>query len=67
MDRKQCKDCGYFIAGGGGVKTHDTVRFCHYMLYTGKRRAVGENEKCLSKSKKAEKLYSAFEVPVNQM
>ena len=67
MDRKQCRGCGYFKAGGGGVTNHDTLRFCHYMLYTGKRREVGENGKCLSKSKEAQKLYSAFEVPVKQI
>lgn len=67
MNREQCKGCAYFIAGAGGTKVHASERFCHYMLYTGKRRKVGENEKCLSKSKEAKKLCTPFEVPNAQM
>lgn len=67
MDREQCKGCGYFMAGGGGLKQHESLRFCHYMLYTGERRKVGENEKCLSRAEKAKKLYSDFDVPVKQL
>lgn len=58
MNQKQCKGCAYFkdSAGKGGF------RFCHYMLYTGERRKVGENEKCLSKSKVRRKVAVPFEV-----
>ncbi len=66
MNREQCKGCAYFAAGAGGTKAHVTERFCHYMLYTGKRREVGENEKCLSRAKTAQKKTSAFEIPIAQ-
>lgn len=67
MDRKQCRGCAYFIAGAGGTKVAESERFCHYMLHTGKRRKVGENEKCLSRARKAEKRISPFEIPVAQI
>ena len=60
MDRKQCKGCGYFIAGAGGTKVAESERFCHYMLYTGERRKVGKNEKCLSRALKKAKERPSF-------
>lgn len=59
MNREQCKGCAYFRRSGckgGGFK------FCHYLLFTGERRKVGENEKCLSKSNKVRKAVVPFEV-----
>ena len=58
MNRQQCKGCAYFKYCSGGTGT----KCCHYMLYTGKRRKVGENEKCLSKSKVLRKTSAPFEV-----
>ena len=45
MNREQCKGCVYFRSGGGNP---DSIKFCHYMLYTDKRRRVAEDGKCLS-------------------
>jgi hypothetical protein len=57
MNRKQCKGCAYFIGHNG-----TGMKFCHYMLYTGKRRKVGEDEKCLSKSKTKKRVCEPFDV-----
>lgn len=62
MNRKQCKDCAYFRSSAGG----SDMKFCHHLLDTGKRRKVGENEICLSKTKKSAKLCSPFEIPIAQ-
>lgn len=48
MNQKQCKGCVYFRAGNGG---QEGMKFCHYMLYTDKRRQVAEDGKCLSYKK----------------
>lgn len=44
--QKQCKDCVYLKRANGlcGIK------FCHHLLETNKRRVVGENGQCLSKT-----------------
>lgn len=63
MDREQCKGCAYFRAGDGSPYT---MKFCHHYLYTGIRRKVGANEKCLSKTKKARRLCVPFEIPPAQ-
>lgn len=60
MNREQCVGCAYFIAPGGGKKQHETLRFCHYLLYTGKRRKVGKKEKCLSRALKKAKERPSF-------
>ena len=49
MNQKQCKGCVYFRAGNGDNK--NGLKFCHYMLYTDKRRQVAEDGKCLSYKK----------------
>lgn len=64
MNREQCKGCAYFKAADG---TPGSIKFCHHYLYTGIRRKVGENEKCLSKSKVAKKLCLPFEAPFAQI
>lgn len=66
MNREQCEGCAYFLGGGGG-KDCNTMRFCHYMLYTGERRKVGENEKCLSRKGSQRKATNPFEIPAQQM
>ena len=67
MNREQCKGCAYFLAGGGGKKQHDTLRFCHYMLYTGERRKVGKKERCLSRTDKKRRMCAPFELPACQL
>lgn len=64
MNREQCEGCGYFRTADGAP---NIIKFCHHYLDTGIRRKVGENEKCLSKSKEAKKLCTPFEVPNAQM
>lgn len=64
MNREQCEGCAYFRSANN---TPHTLRFCHHYLYTGIRRKVGENEKCLSKSKTAKKLCKPFDVPIAQI
>lgn len=59
MNRKQCKGCDYFRSSAGG----SDMRFCHHLLDTGKRRKVGENEICLSKTKNGAKLCVPLEIP----
>ena len=54
MNREQCKGCVYFKSAGGEP---DAIKFCHYLLHTGKRRKVGQDEVCLSNSKKKFTLY----------
>lgn len=65
MNREQCKGCAYFLDGGGGSKKGG-YKFCHYMLFTGKRRAVGDCEECLSRSETKAKKHPAFVIPVQQ-
>lgn len=64
MNREQCRGCGYFRSGSGD---QNGMKFCHHYLDTGIRRKVGENEKCLSKSKKARRLCLPFEAPIAQV
>lgn len=64
MDREQCEGCGYFKSVND---RRDGIKCCHYYLYTGIRRKVGENEKCLSKSKTVKKLCRPFEAPIAQI
>lgn len=52
MNREQCVGCAYFMSGRSYTNAPDVERFCHYMLYTNKRRQVGENEICLSRHEK---------------
>lgn len=50
---EQCPGCFYFRGNynnGAGVS-----RFCHYMLLTEKRRKIGENGECLSRTDKKRK------------
>lgn len=65
MNREQCRGCGYFRSGSGDQ--NGSMKFCHHYLDTGIRRKVGENEKCLSKAKKAKKLCKPFDVPIAQI
>lgn len=69
MNREQCEGCAYFLSGGGGKAESRCggIRFCHHMLYTGKRREVGENEICLSRSETRKKVAKAFSVLTQQM
>jgi hypothetical protein len=55
VNREQCRGCIYFIAGGGGQKVNLSEKFCHHLLHTDKRRVVGEDEKCLSRTTKRQK------------
>lgn len=64
MNREQCKGCAYFMAAGGGEP--DSIKFCHYMLRTGQRRKVGENEICLSRTPKSRRACPPFVVPAQQ-
>lgn len=64
MNREQCKGCAYFRTADG---TPYTIKFCHHYLYTGIRRKVGDEEVCLSKSKKARRLCMPFEAPIAQI
>ena len=64
MNREQCRGCAYFKTGDGNPTG---LKFCHHYLHTGIRRKVGENEKCLSKSKTAKKLCVPFEAPTAQI
>lgn len=66
MNREQCEGCAYFLGGSGG-KECNTMKFCHYMLYTGERRKVGKKEKCLSRKGSHKKLTNPFEIPTQQM
>lgn len=59
MNREQCNGCAYFKAAGGEP---DAIRFCHYMLRTGQRRKVGENEICLSRRQSNFSLRKPFSV-----
>lgn len=52
MNREQCVGCAYFLAGRAANEAQNSERFCHYLLYTQKRRQVGENEICLSRREK---------------
>lgn len=52
MNREQCVGCAYFLAGRAANDATNGERFCHYLLYTNKRRQVGENEICLSRREK---------------
>lgn len=65
MNRAQCKGCAYFRSGDG-YRGRGRYLFCNYYLDTGIRRKVGENEKCLCKSKVKRKLCKPFEVPPAQ-
>ena len=67
MNREQCRGCGYFRTGNGDRGSKSGMRFCHHYLDTGIRRKVGENEKCLSKSKVAKKLCLPFDAPIAQI
>lgn len=58
MNREQCKGCVHFRAGGGGDKMTTSYKFCHHLLDTNRRRAVGEDEVCLSRTTKREKAKS---------
>lgn len=66
MNREQCEGCAYFLGGGGGRECN-TMKFCHYMLYTGERRKVGKKEKCLSRMESKQKATNPFEIPTQQM
>lgn len=66
MNREQCEGCAYFLTGGGGYRK-DEINFCHYMLYTGKRRKVGKKERCLSRAEKKERACPAFVLPASQI
>ena len=48
--RQQCKGCTYFRGVDYGKHSY---HFCHHLLYTNKRRQVGENDLCLSRSTEA--------------
>jgi hypothetical protein len=54
MNREQCNGCVYFKSAGGEP---DAIKFCHYLLHTGQRRKVGQDDVCLSRSKKKFTLY----------
>ena len=45
MNTKQCKDC---IFWGNADGSGQTIKFCHHLLLTGKRRKK-DGDKCLSK------------------
>jgi len=60
MNREQCVGCAYFISGRSCGDSRDEDRFCHYMLYTQKRRQVGENEICLSRREKGIQVPNIF-------
>lgn len=66
MNREQCKGCAYFIAGNHSNKARAAERFCHHLLLTGERRKRGENDVCLSYSKKRVKATKDFDVPILQ-
>lgn len=64
MDRGQCKGCAYFKPAHSNGK--GAYCFCHHLLDTGKRRQVGENDKCLSWTKKHVRLCVVGEIPPAQ-
>lgn len=66
MNREQCVGCGYFRNGNGGTDGTENEKFCHYMLYTGNRRARGKDGICLSKAKNAKRVFVPFDIPVPQ-
>ena len=47
MNTKQCKGCRYWLNGNASIRAGGLM-FCHYLLYTKKRRKH-DGDKCLSK------------------
>lgn len=63
MNREQCNGCAYFKSAAGYP---GTMKFCNYMLCTGERRKVGENEICLSRAEGKRRACPPFVVPAPQ-
>lgn len=49
---ERCYDCKYWRNGGGSYSGSNSVKFCHHLLETNKRRQVGADGKCLSQAKR---------------
>lgn len=64
MNREQCRGCDFFLGGGGGQKAPEATKFCHYLLQTGQRRQVGENDVCLSRQSGTFKAKNPFYEPL---
>lgn len=63
MNTKQCKGCAYWNSGTGDKQC---LKFCHYMLLTGKRRER-DGDLCLSRTeKKQPRRRDPFDVPIQQ-